>query len=231
MVLTPTIQSKWRLDVEIATVYTQVRAISSFTPAVNPTIQDASDYDSAGWGSDARTLRKWENTMTVMRKEDTTGYDPGQEFLRAAANAGDLVTCRWYERDVADGEAYSGSALVVWEPQGGDTTILSTVNVRLLGQGARTTITHPGAPTVAPTITSVTPATVGTAGGDLILISGAGFTGATAVTEDGNAMTDFDVVSDSRISAVVPADTAGSYDLVVTTPGGSATLTGGLTYA
>lgn len=60
---TPTVNSRWACDVNTATpetpTWTKVRGINSFTPAVNHTVQDATDYDDVGWGRDARTLRKW----------------------------------------------------------------------------------------------------------------------------------------------------------------------------
>ncbi|PSK95768.1 hypothetical protein CLV30_12820 [Haloactinopolyspora alba] len=147
--LNPTVASTWRLDVntgtEAAPVWVQVRAVSSFQPAVNDTVQDASDYDSEGWGSDAITLKKWQNIATLQRKVDSTfAPDPGQEHLRLAARDRELVHCRFYERYSAEGEAYEGKSLVQWAPAGGDTTALNTVQVTMLGQGARTEIAHPG---------------------------------------------------------------------------------------
>lgn len=152
---TPTINTKWRLDVDTdatgeTPTFIQVKGMSSFTPAVNPTVQDSTDYDAVGWGSDAVTLRKWQGQGTVMRKRYASAYDPGQEALRAAADDLSLVHCRWYERDsdgtpLDGGEAYEGYALVQWEPQGGGPEGLSTVNFTLLGQGARevATVTLP----------------------------------------------------------------------------------------
>lgn len=153
---TPTVNSRWACDVNTGSSespdWSKIRGINSFTPAVNNTVQDATDYDNEGWGSDAVTLRKWQIQMTVLRKEysDAGGegggaaYDPGQEALREAADGLDPVHVRWYERGVAQGEAYEGFALVQWEPQGGDATGLGSVNVTLLGQGARTPISVPG---------------------------------------------------------------------------------------
>lgn len=145
---TPTVNSRWACDVNTATdpetpTWTHIRGVNSFTPAVNNTTQDATDYDNEGWGSDAVTLRKWQNQMTLFRKEYASAYDPGQEALRTAADNLEMVHIRWYERGVATGEAYEGHALVQWEPQGGTADGLGTVNVTLLGQGARTEITTP----------------------------------------------------------------------------------------
>lgn len=152
--LTPTTNAKWRLDVntsEPATpAWEQLRAMQSFTPSVNPTTQDATDYDSEGWGADAVTLRKWVNAIVLGRKLGAAGYPASQEFLRGAADAGETVEVRWYERGIPTGEAYSGTALVQWEPQGGEASGLAVVNVTLLGQGERLEIAHPEAPPPPP---------------------------------------------------------------------------------
>lgn len=148
---TPTVNSRWRVDVQIAGEWTQVRGMSSFTPALNPTLQDATDYDNDGWGADAVTQRKWQLQMTVFRKVYGAAYDPGQEALRAAADQNVQVPVRWYERGGTTGaEAYAGSALVQWEPQGGDPVGLGSVNVNLLGQGIRNVIEVPTTPATPP---------------------------------------------------------------------------------
>lgn len=146
--LTPTVNSAWRVDVDTSATetpsWTQVRAANNISPTVNSTVQDATDYDSEGWGSDAVTLRKWQIGLGLLRKAAADGsYDPGQEALRSASESLDLVHLRWYDRSSSEGEAYEGSALVQWAPAGGDAAGLQTVNVTLLGQGARTSITNP----------------------------------------------------------------------------------------
>jgi hypothetical protein len=82
-----------------------------------------------------------------------------------------------------------------------------------------------------PSITSVSPATGGVAGGSTITITGSGFTGATAVTIGGVAATSFTVVNDTTITAVVPSGSAGATNIVVTGPAGTGTGSGLFTYA
>ncbi len=75
--------------------------------------------------------------------------------------------------------------------------------------------------TPAPTVTNVSPASGPTTGGSVVSITGTNFTGATAVTIGGTAVTSFHVVNATTIEAVTPAKAAGSASVVVTTAGGS----------
>jgi hypothetical protein len=80
---------------------------------------------------------------------------------------------------------------------------------------------------VAPTITSVAPGAGTTAGGTTLIITGTGFSGATAVTIGGTAATTYIINSDTQITATTPAHAAGTVDVVVTTPGGASANTTG----
>ena len=77
----------------------------------------------------------------------------------------------------------------------------------------------------APTFTSVSPTSGITAGGTAVIITGSGFTNATAVTFGGAAATSFTVVSDTSITATTPAGAAGSANIIITAPAGTATGT------
>jgi hypothetical protein len=147
--LTPTANSVWRLDVDtsatITPEWTQVRGCQSIGPVVNDSVQDATDLDADGWGADAITIKKWQVVLACLRKIDETGaQDVGQEALRAAGEARELVHVRWYDRTPGGlGEAYEGYALVQWTAQAGTAEGLQLVNVTLLGQGAREEIVNP----------------------------------------------------------------------------------------
>ena len=80
---------------------------------------------------------------------------------------------------------------------------------------------------VAPTITSITPSSGGS--GTLALIVGTDFTGTTGVTINGVAVTRFGEADDANVLVVIPAGT-GTGDVVLTTGGGSDTLTNGWSY-
>src|SRR4029079_17334320 len=61
----------------------------------------------------------------------------------------------------------------------------------------------------------------GTGGGTSVVITGSGFTGATAVRFGTLAATSFTVDSASQITAVSPAQASGKKDVLVTTPNGT----------
>src|SRR5215831_12120517 len=83
----------------------------------------------------------------------------------------------------------------------------------------------------APGIFSVNPATAVHAVATPITIEGSNFTGATAVTVGGVACTSLAVVNDGQITCTTGTTTvAGAANVVVTAPGGTGTLTGGMTF-
>ena len=79
-------------------------------------------------------------------------------------------------------------------------------------------------------VNSISPLTGNTSGGTSVVITGSDLTGATAVSFGGTAATSFVVNSDSQITAVTPARSAGSASVVVTTPAGQATASQTFTY-
>jgi hypothetical protein len=78
-------------------------------------------------------------------------------------------------------------------------------------------------PVVTPTVTGLSPATGGVAGGESVVITGTGLTGTTAVDFGGVAATSFSVDSDTQITAVAPASATGTVDVTVTAPAGTST--------
>lgn len=148
-----TLNRKWYLDVntgsESVPVWTGVFGITEFKASVEGSLQDDSDFDSAGWKSQVNTANTWKIEGKVRRglkASDPTVYDPGQEVLRlAAANTGEanIVQIRYYEMGDAQVEAYSGKVAVTWAEDGGNMEAVSTVSFTLNGRGARNIITHP----------------------------------------------------------------------------------------
>ncbi|MFT3809277.1 MAG: putative Ig domain-containing protein [Micropepsaceae bacterium] len=80
-----------------------------------------------------------------------------------------------------------------------------------------------------PTISSVAPTSGTTAGGQTVTIFGTNFQNVTGVTF-GGAAASFSPVNATTVTVTTPAHAAGPVDVVVTTPGGAATLTNAYTY-
>jgi hypothetical protein len=119
-----------------------------------------------------------------------------------------------------------------------DTTITATAPAHAVGAVSIVVTTPGGTATgtnaytyaAVPTFTSILPVSGTAAGGTSVTITGTGFTGATAVTFGGTAATSFTVVSATSITATTPAHAAGVVNVVITTPGGTATGSNKYTY-
>lgn len=156
MVLGPaTLNRKWRLEVNTGTdaapTWTRVYGMTEFQPAVEPTMQEDSDFDSDGYKSQSVTAQSWSCALKVSRKTvdgAPTTYDPGQEELREASNQMGVANSReirFYEMEPGGPriEAYQGNVAVSWSPDGGGMDALDLVSVALTGQGKRAAIAHP----------------------------------------------------------------------------------------
>ena len=124
-------------------------------------------------------------------------------------------------------------------------TVISAAQVRLTtpahGAGAvDVAVTTPGGTATKttaftfvvpmPTLASVAPTSGSTLGGTVVTITGTNLTGASAVTFGGTAAASFTVDSATQVTATTPAHAAGAVNVAVTTPGGTATRTGGFTF-
>jgi len=72
----------------------------------------------------------------------------------------------------------------------------------------------------APTITAVEPAAASVDGGTSVIITGSGFSGETTVVFGETAASSFLIDSETSITAVSPAGSLKTVEIVVTTPGG-----------
>jgi hypothetical protein len=85
--------------------------------------------------------------------------------------------------------------------------------------------------TLAPTLTSVSPASGPTAGGTLITLTGTNFVSGATVRVGGVAATSVTFVGASQVTARTPVGTAGARDVLITNPNGQAAVrVGGFTY-
>lgn len=243
----PTTNKKWFLDVDStpngpSSTWLPVRGITNFVPVTDDGgFEDDTDFDGQGAKSQAKTLTGFSATSTVARKvddDDSTQYDEGQEFLRAAfeQNTGvqAVAHVRFYEMEPGGPrvQAYEGWVAGSWAEQGGTVGGLSSAMVTMNGRGAVNSIDHPDTAAAAVAVLhSVTPTSLDAAGGELVLIKGTSFVGATDVKFGATAAAAYTVIDDATISAITPAHAAGSVAVAVTNGVGPSTVNVTVTFA
>lgn len=222
-----TLNRKWFFDVDTnpggTANWVGVFGLTEFKPGLDTTTQDTSDFASA-WKGNQNTALAWKIEGKVKRATTAASalaYDPGQEYLRAQSKLVGVAArthVRWYEMEPSGPrvEAYDGYGTVTWSEEGGGQDATSMVSFAVNGDGARNDIIHPQP--AAPYITSITP--LGRAVAGLVTINGTNLTGATAISWGGTAATVFNVISDTRVSCVIPG-TSGAKNVTITTPQGT----------
>ena len=111
----------------------------------------------------------------------------------------------------------------------------TTVDVVVTNDNGAATLTNSYTYYPLPTLSSVSPTTGSSAGGESVTLTGTGFSdnfaGTNTVTFDGNAATNVNVVSDTSITCDTPAGVScGAVDVVVSNDNGVATLSSAFTY-
>ncbi|MCP1414407.1 phage tail tube protein [Paenarthrobacter sp. A20] len=218
---------RFKLDVSgDGTNWLPFKGMTDFAPTENPTTQSTADYDSDGFDSFEKTLTGWQLVAKANRKVNAGVFDPGQELVRARQfKFGDeaRIWVRWYDRNGAP-EARSGRALVEWNQSKTGVADIEEVTATFKGDGALEDIDNPHEDADTPVIASATPS--GAAAGTTVTIQGANFTGTvptTGVKFGATNASNWQVISDSLISAVVPAGSAGAANIVVTNAEGAST--------
>lgn len=150
----------YRLEINMAEAddpepdWQTVFGMVEFTPAVEPTIQDDSDYESDGWKGNTKTAQGWQIEAKLSHKYNptTNEYLPTHVALEDASEAfgaDSYVHVRYYRRS-GRGSGREGRALVTWAPDGGDHEQLDRVTVTLTGDGPLTKIANPAAEEPSP---------------------------------------------------------------------------------
>lgn len=207
-----------------APTWSPLLGIEDLKPVFNSRREKDEAYEDLGSEREAITGNSWGLELKLIHRAGSDGVtmNATQEYLRTKALATDAMTgeahARWFDRSGV-GEAWDGRCLVEWTPDGGNGAARDVVAVKLSGQGARLAITNPNASPL-PVVSLLIPTTGLAAGGLLVEVRGRKLTGATVVTFGGTNATNFRVVDDTLIVATSPAKVAGTYDVIVTTPGG-----------
>ena len=122
-------------------------------------------------------------------------------------------------------DVVSGTEATAFTPSG----TAGEVDVVVVTPGGADTLGFGYTYVAAPTIGSISPDEGPIIGGQQVTVTGTNLIGATSVTFDGVAGV-IDSKTPTTINVTTPAGAEGVADVVVTTPGGDATATGGYTY-
>jgi hypothetical protein len=162
-----------------------------------------------------------------------TGINP----TSGPASGGSSITITGTGFNGATGVAFGSTAASNFTVNS-DTQIMATSPAANLSGAVDVTVTTPNGtsatssadqftyltPALLPTVTSITPTSGPVGSGTSVTITGIGFTGATAVNFGSIAASNFNVDSDTQITAVSPtAVNSGAVDVTVVTPGGTST--------
>ena len=123
---------------QIPTEFTPVRGIQEITPpAVEKNLEDDSDLDSGGWGSQIGTGAEYTVEGTVKRPRKGSTDDPGQAILKTAGRGIGVEGFVWFRLiSKTDGSGDMGLADVQFTEQGGARTDLTLAEFTLTGRGA-----------------------------------------------------------------------------------------------
>lgn len=176
------------------------------------------------------------NSMAKVSVSAQEVLTPGISSLSSSAgpNAGG-TTVTITGHDLAGATTVSFGATLARFTLDSDTTITALapaavpgtvdVTVRTGGGQSPTSAADRFAYVPRPVVTTVTPGRGSKVGGTTVTITGHEFTGATAVSFGGVPARGFGVVSDTLITAIAPAASAGVADVTVTTTGGQSSTT------
>lgn len=225
---------EYGLDINLGTAgspsYQPIRRISGWAPSYPATTQDQATYDDLGATNEAVTARSFATSFTVQgnRSLNTGLYLPEVEALLAAAKGtgeAAVVDVRWYHKPEVGtpnpSDAGQAFCRVDFTRQNTGNAEVEVFNATLAGQGPFSQIANPfaGWDVTEPVLASITPE--GEGAGDLVTLTGTGFLGATSVKFGATEAADFVVASGATIIASLPAGSAGSVNVTVTTPGGA----------
>lgn len=216
------------LDLTLATGWTQVKKITDFDSNITPNLEDASAYDTNGVNAVEPTMQDGTPTFTFLSNLVSSVRDPGQQLLLNAEglfSTASRVGLRWYDVNGLAGQD-NGSAVVIpafKRAQSGYKNLEAiTCTCRITDGVLNLGIANPIAGATVPIISSVTPSGAGAAAAIAIIGQNfTGVTGATHVTIGGVNATSYTVQSDSLITAVMPAGSAGSAPVIVTNVAGA----------
>jgi hypothetical protein len=217
---------RFEVSADGSTNWLKVGGLNDLNPSITPNKQDSSNYDSNGWAASEITMQTWSVAVKANRQSTGGVEDPAMTLIRGCQGQfGDSARLyvRWYRTD-GIGEAWSGRAIVEFQPSKTGVADLNEVTATFTGDGILAAISNPYAPGVVPVIVSAGPTAV--AVGGQVKIVGNYFTGTVAVTGvkfGATSATSWILDGDSVLIAVMPTGTAGAANITVTNATGVST--------
>ncbi|WP_232679363.1 IPT/TIG domain-containing protein, partial [Nocardioides sp. R-C-SC26] len=150
----------------------------------------------------------------------------GTEVLITGTGFGCVVSVRFGESDPARATVVSPTSVRAIVPAHGP----GAVDLVVTSDGTRAVVRAAFSYLDQPTIGTIAPASGPRTGGTRLLVTGTGFTPDTTVAVGGVPATGIDVAGPTELSAVTPPGAVGTADVVVSTPGGTATRRAGFAY-
>ena len=200
--------------------------VREFSPEIEPTHEDDSVYEDEGWHSHTRTALAWQLEINISHRKSEAGeWNAVQRFLRNSSiqfGTGSYVGVRYYDRNGVADDAWEGKALITWAPEGGEHTAVDRVDVTFQGSGPLREISNPEGTAQEPEITSLVPNSGGSGVGvnQLVKVHGHWFRDVEDVEFNGDSA-QYTVISPNLITAVAPANSEGTVDVIVTTAEGT----------
>lgn len=208
---------------------------------LNPTDSDTDDTASICDTGNVQTrlFDNYEGELTMFRDansaDGTSAYNIAWNFLKtpdvrfwAYRRLGKKSTVAFTDGETIEGFLFSNDR--IRSVDGGDAGPIQ-FTAPLLAQGNYTGYTYVGA-VVLPAVTTVSPTTAVLAGGSLHTITGTGFGSVYKVTV-GTVTVVPTILSNTSMTLIAPAQTAGAKDVIAFNPAGSSPIIAGdkITYA
>lgn len=113
----------------------------SFSPTI--TKADNTDLNAGFWGKDEVPVNgRWAGTATLLRRHNTSAYDPAQQVIQAAVTT--ELWVRWWQTSFSGAEAKEAKATATWVPGDVNADGLLTVTVTFDVKGEPQDIVNPG---------------------------------------------------------------------------------------
>ncbi len=173
-------------------------------------------------GGTATTGYTYVAAPTVTAVSPTAGPTGGGTTVIITGTNLSNATAVTFGGTAATGYTVNGSTqITATAPAGSPGTV--DVRVTTAGGTSATSVADQYTYVAAPTVNAVTPTAGPTAGGTTVVITGTGFAAApgTGAVRFGAANATYTINSNTQITATSPANSAGTYDVTVTTPGGT----------